>query len=51
MGSKPNRKPPNHQRPQDPPGASHMVIWRRLAAVVNMHGTPGQPKRRGGGGK
>jgi hypothetical protein len=34
-------------RPQDPVHETHMEVWRRLAAVKHMHGTPGdrKPKR------
>jgi hypothetical protein len=33
----------------DAPTASHMDIWRRMAAVKIMHGTPGVPKPKHGG--
>lgn len=36
-------------RPVDPADASHMDIFRRLAAVKNMHGTPGEPKHKNRG--
>jgi hypothetical protein len=36
-------------RVYDPPGASHMEIYHRLARVVNMHGHPGPPTPRKSG--
>lgn len=36
-------------RVYDPPNATHFEIYRRLAAVKLMHGTPGVPKPKKGG--
>lgn len=36
-------------RVYDPPNASHMDIYLRLARVINMHGHPGPPKPRKSG--
>lgn len=33
----------------EPKVETHMEVFRRLAAVKNMHGTPGMRKPKGGG--
>lgn len=34
---------------EEPREETHMEIFRRLAAVINMHGHPGDRKPKGGG--
>lgn len=43
MASKPKKTVPDEPRDE-----THMEVFRRLAAVKNMHGTPGIRKPKGG---
>lgn len=45
MARKP-KKPVFYEEPRE---ETHMDVFRRLAAVKNMHGTPGIRKPKGGG--
>lgn len=43
------KKAKGKPEPESERSETHMEVFRRLAAVKNMHGTPGQRRTKGGG--